>query len=797
MRKILIFVSIFTPVLLFAQKITVSGYVLDAKTKEPITGAVIANLYDNNIAVSNSYGFYSIRVKSGAANKLRVTFIGYDTSYYSLNSTKDTEVNFFLTKGVKISGVTVLGRKSENLSQYNVTQTEIKSLPSLTGDFDVLKSFQYMPGIQFGAEGTSNLYILGGTPDQNLITIDDIPLLYVNHYENIVSVFDIESIREAKLIKSGFHPKYGGKQSGFVDIILKNGDMNKHNFVVSTGVLSTKLSSNGYIIKDKLSYTVSYRRSILDLGQQIMRLIDKEFYATIINFYDITAKLNYNLSANSKLQFLIYSGEDKYKASSKSTDNTGVATIPDLDDNGNFGDNLYKFKEKDSWGNFAYGAKWVYNKNNFFANTTAGFTRYHYNFFIYNETSTKSDSLIRSSIINKKSYIGYYFAKTNCNFMINNHFQLYFGGEYDYFINLPSFFSNKTYTYYSSYYYENSTKEYYGNLFAAFVDLNYDFRDLMFFKAGLRTTLFNGQVYHSPRIRLSVRPSKKIELYASYTKMFQFTHLLQSSVIMKPTDIWILSRGDAIAENSKLFDLSFSYSPSDKFNLTLGGFDKQMYNLIDYKQYVLSITSSLWDRLEYNGTGHAYGMYFSGNYGSKKLSARVTYSYTDNTRLFENLNNGKPFPNYFSRKHYASTIAVYRINKHWQTSALFVFASGMPFTVPEASYNTVAQMYYFYPSPTTFNAFASKEIYELELFSFDAINNYTLPVYHRLDLSCKYSWESKKRNLKNDITFSIYNVYNRMNVYWVYSEIDNNQQIKFYKYTLFPILPSIAYTVRF
>ncbi len=797
MKKVFFLAFLFSASISSGQKITLSGSIYDASNKEPIAGAVIFNKTDSIYTLSNTYGGYSIKITSGKEAVIQVSFIGYTTATYRVKSDTDTEHDFYLKKSYKeIPEITILARKPQSGDKYTISDMEVKALPSLTGDFDILKSFQYMPGVLFGPEGTSNLFVLGGSADQNLITIDDIPIIYVTHLGNFVSVFDIEAIRKAMLVKSGFDPKYGGKQSSFLDIILKNGDMRKRNFVVNTGILSLKLSSNGYIVKDKLSYLVTLRRSNLDWLEQARQLLLKDDYIVLQNFYDANFKVNYKPNKYNTIQLITYSGSDRYKMKiSGSYDQSLQETSTNLDNNISYYNGLYK------WGNLAYGLKWIYNKNKIFINTTAGYTRFSYNFSTDNIAYDSNGVFVEEHSTDKKNFIGYYFVKSDWNYIFSPSFKLNLGVDYKYYKNLPIFYRIYKKTSNEESEYRIEEPEYNKGLAAGYMDLRYNYKRIVYAKIGLRTTLYDNQIYLSPRFRATVSPFDNIEINASYTKTYQFVHLLQSSTSIVPSDIWILSQKEAQPEFSQLYDVNVGYS-SERVESSAGVFRKSFNNLLDYKRMFFYLTSSLWDKLEYNGTGLAYGAYFMTKFYGKKFNSRVSFTYMNNQRTFKNLNNGEPFPSYYTRRYNLNLSGVYKFNKHWQASALFYFASGMPYTIPTYSYNSVRQITLLRVigepedagwgplSPVTYYFF------DKELFYYGEINNYTLPVYHRLDLSVKYSWSSKNKKIEHGLTLNVYNVYNRMNPYYVFAVVTSSD-IKYYKYTLLPVLPSLSYIIRF
>jgi len=801
MKLKLIIIFLCLSVVINAQKVVFNGTIYNTDDKEPVAGAIIRNVTENTVVVSNNFGNFSLLVNKGTTNNILITFVGCDTIFYSFNTDKNISKTFFLKQGVSLNAVKVVGKKKYQSGVYTISQQEIKILPSLTGDFDLLKSFQYLPGIQFGVEGTSNLYILGGSPDQNLITLDGLPLFYVAHYGSIVSVIDIEAVRSAELIKSGFAPKYGGRLSGYLDVLLKDGDMQKRNVVIDIGLLSAKISSNGYIIKNKLSYLISLRRSNLDWQSQALRLINKSEDISGYNFYDANFKLNYIVNNNNKLQLNAYAGQDRMYTKlfgNRSTSNEMLlpGEVAQKTPYSNSSD-VYK------WGNQAIAFKWLFHKNRIFANTIIGYTKFKN---ASNDNIKQFDvdgNLYKQTISQNNAFIQYYLIKSILTFKLSNSFALNAGQEYDYYSTVPISFSNQTFdsTGYAISKFSLKEPVYSRGLYSAFFDLNYNIRQKFYAKLGLRINCFSKKVYYSPRIRFIYSPNEKITFNLSYTKTYQFVHLIGEGTSTSARDIWILAKERAVPENSTLYDFNTEYDISKEISFSMGIFSKDFQNLIDYKRLVYNPNTTLMDRLEYDGTGKASGIYSIINISFKKFNSWLSYTYIDNTRHFDNLNNGKPYPSYYSRKHNLNLVLSYKINKHWFASASFVFASGMPYTIPVFSQNTVFLNDYVamkYGQFASYNELEENYYFNNEIFKYNEINNYTLPAYHRLDLAVKYLWKSKNKKIDYAFSFNIYNVYNRMNPFYVYGKYDSeNNKIEYHKVTQYPFFPSFAFEIRF
>ncbi len=802
MRKIILFVFfILFSFSLYSQKIGISGRVLDKKTSDPLIGATVTELNSGEATFTNDYGQFYLRVPVLDTIVLRITYVGYDTVYREITgNNRFNNLQIYLSPGVKIEAVSVIGTARNNDFSYSITQKEIKLLPSLTGDFDVLKSFQLLPGIQFGIEGTTGLYVLGGTPDQNLILLDGLPLFYVKHLTGFVSILDIEAIRKARLIRSGFDAKYGGRLSSYVDVLLKDGDPQNHHSTLNIGLLSSKFSSNGYIVKDKLTYLLSLRYSTFSFINYLVQKLDVSNNDVFYDFYDMTFKLNYKLDQFNSLQWIFYNGKDNFTYQIK--------------DNRYFTDYDYSFFEgekdpfyssiklKNNWGNFATGGKWIYNKNNLLTITTVGYTRYGYEYkgqeWEFEDIENKEDSLLGQYEGKRFSYVSMPFGNFDLTFQISHNFQINSGLFFNYYSSLPfaGYLKQWEDSLYRMVNFGDST--YNMILQGGYFSFGYSSGRFDFF-GGLRTTLWQGTFYNSPRLRLKVKLSNKLDMSVAYSHVYQFIHLLANGTSnMVPQDMWLVSRSDMVMpETSNLWDVKFIWN-TRKLRFSLGVFNKNFSNLIDYNRVSFGTERTIWDRVEVNGKGWAYGAYSMLEYNSRKLNFWLSYTYLQNYRQFANLNSGRPFPNYYHRKHNLNLVMTWRPNKHWSFSGVFIYGSGMPYTLSNQSLNYIQAVY----GDDFINIDNSHDPYiryrfDEELPYYTGINNYRLPDYHRLDLAVRYNGVLRRFNKAYTLSFNVINVYARMNPLLVLIDYDGfTHELKLEKFSLLPVVPSLSFEIN-
>ena len=270
--KIISIILIFLSISLFAQNnVSISGFIYDKLTGEVLIGATIYEKNTKTGTITNEYGFYSLTVPIRDSLKISVSFIGYKPLIIRVKPKYNKQEDFYLIPGITLGTVTVYATKEENIvtrpetGVVRLPMKTIKTLPNLFGEVDIIKAYQLTPGVQSGGEAKSNLYVRGGSPDQNLILLDDVPLYYVAHFGGFLSVFNADAINDVKLIKGGFPAHYGSRLSSVLDIRMKEGNMQKLSIQGSIGLLSSKISIEAPIIKNKLSFIVSARKNLLPI----------------------------------------------------------------------------------------------------------------------------------------------------------------------------------------------------------------------------------------------------------------------------------------------------------------------------------------------------------------------------------------------------------------------------------------------------------------------------------------------------------------------------------------------------
>jgi outer membrane receptor for ferrienterochelin and colicin len=805
MKKIylLLFSTIFLSIFSLAQKVTISGYVSDVATGEKLINANIFETENLSGTISNEYGFYSVTFPAGKI-QIQYSFVGYEKQNIELDLKKDTVLNIALKMMGEIDEITVLGNRSKiessQMSMVEIPGSKLQKLPVLFGEPDVLKVIQLLPGVQSGTEGTSGIYVRGGGPDQNLFLLDGVPVYNASHLFGFFSVFNPTAVKTVKLYKGGFPARFGGRLSSVIDIRMKEGNDKEFKGEFSIGLISSRFSLEGPIVKDKTSFIISGRRTYIDLlAQPFIKLANKndEFGNTTAGyfFYDLNAKVNHKFSEKSRLYFSSYMGLDK--AYSK-------------EDYYYVWDHI-RFDKKDemgiSWGNITSALRWNYVFGpKLFSNTTLTFS--NYNFDVkeeYKTTNTKS-SQYSQDYFKYISGIKDYTTKIDFDYYPGGGHEIKFGVSNIWHRFKPGVNHEKSGSALEG---ETAPRDtIYGNAdisgmeFSAFIEDNFDISHRLKLNYGLHFSMFNVQQanYFSlqPRASLSYLAAKNLSFKLSYAKMGQYIHLLSSSTISLPTDLWLPVTEKVKPQDSHQIALGVFTKLGKKFDFSVEGFYKTMNNLIEYKEGA-SFTgiSSGWESKIEIGKGRAYGAEFLLEKNVGKTTGWVGYTLSWADRQFENLNFGKTFPAHYDRRHDVSVALTHEFNERIDMGLTWVYGTG------NATSLGVQQYPGFFPSSGNWYNVG----HENNVTYYGGRNQYRMPSYHRLDLGVNFH-KQKKHGIR---TWSVgfYNVYSRQNpfyLYWGYdTESGYNGQGQYYEQSkpalkqlsLFPIIPSVSYTFKF
>ena len=763
------------PATIHAQKAILSGYVKSLKTGEVLSnGAIYINDAKSSTKV-NSFGYYSVVLSKG--NQRIIVFCsGYKTLQKDINITKDSTIVFELPPlEYDIEEIKIVAANTKTLSDkhgnFSIDIEQIKKIPALFGEIDLLKAMQVLPGVQQGTEGTSGIYVHGGSPDQTLILIDGVPVYNAYHLFGFFSVFNPEAVSRVSLYKNDLPAQYGGRLSAVLDIETKEGNRKKMQRSFAISPISGKFTIEGPIGMKKdstasTSFIISGRKTWIDVITSGIQKISGQASTIGYGFYDTNFKINHIFKNKSQLYFSFYAGRDAFNNSYKSNNATSVFQY--------------------NWGNYTSIVRWnqVINQR-LFQNTTLSYTGYQYNLINkYSSDNSKFSSQYTSSIKDIQ-------IKTDWDYFTKPNSTIKFGIGY------------------TSHYFQPEVKESTGDFaptvssennnamrvddIQGYVQKNIKVGSNLNFNVGVHSNilLVDGQVYKSlqPRTNLvwAIKPNTTIR--ASFFDTYQYLHLLTNSSLGLPTDLWVPITKKAPPEKARQISIGIGQEWRG-FNVSLDGYYKKMSNLIDYKEGATFLNDELsqWDEKITTGSGTSKGieMFIHKNKGATQGFVSYTLSWTN--RQFLYLNNGLEFPYKYDRRHVLSANFSHQFNKNKELSCNFSLQSGSLLSLPVARYKSVL--------PPAGNLFtiptygsAENDFYK-NLGYLPQVNNFRLPAYHRLDIN--YQTTKKMKNKERKWIFSIYNLYNHANPFFIYYE---TRQLK--QFSLLPILPSISYELKY
>ena len=784
----------------WAQKRTISGYVMDAASKETLIGATIFDKNSGKGCATNNYGFYTLTLEQGEVN-LQVSYVGYTQQNKTLDLKENLSMNFMLETNTTLDEVVVeatratVSARSPQMSVVELPVQQIKSIPTLFGEADVLKAIQLLPGVQNGSEGSAGMYVRGGGPDENLLLLDGVPVYNVNHALGFFSVFNPDALKNVTLYKGSFPAHFGGRLSSVVDIRMKEGDMQKYHGNVSVGLISSKLNFEGPIVKDKLSFNLSFRRTYGDLlikpALWIASAMNSEMSKlnTGYNFYDLNAKLNWKISDKDRLYLSFYTGDDAI--------NFGVRYKDYEVDDAQYNNNM---DIKWRWGNKVASLRWNHvMSQKLFMDASVNYTQYRHHLGMDMSEETiyhhEGQTLNVKDEFNMayKSGINDITAKVDFDYTPLPNHEIRFGGNYTYHMFRPEVQSAKMIA-------GNEVEidtvigasNVYAHETALYAEDNMTFGDIFRVNAGVHYSTFTveGKTYQSvqPRLSASLMLASNLSLKAGYAYMTQYVHLLSNSSLSLPTDLWVPVTANIVPMNAHQVSLGAFYELPKLFDISLEGYYKTMNNLIEYKDGASFFGSSdTWENKVCLGKGWAYGIEFLVQRSFGKTTGWIGYTWAHSKRQFDRegmeINGGKVFPAKYDRRHDLSITVQHKFSERFDLSGTWVFSSGNCGTLGTQVYEGLMDEWGYIPS-----------INALER------NNFRMGNYHRLDLSVNFH-KQKKHGVRT-WNISVYNVYNHKNPFIVYTdygwdEATQTERKRLMQASLFPIIPSVSYSFKF
>ena len=776
------------------RRFTINGYVTDAVSGETLIGAGV--LSGQTGAATNEFGFYSLTLPAGR-HQLKAAYIGYDAASLELDLQRDTTINFTLQGNSELDAARIVARKdaglqSVYLGSLEVPLTQIQNMPALFGEADVIKSLQLLPGVQGGMEGFSGLYVRGGGPEENLILLDGVSVYNMDHMLGLFSIFQTDAVKNVTLYKGAFPARYGGRISSIVDIRTNDGNMKETHGSFSVGVLNDRFHLEGPIVKDKLRYSLSARGLHTVIVEPFLRMFLKDEYYNYY-FYDLNGKLTWRASDKDRFYLSVYHGAD----------NLGVDyeehTKAYQDGNTYYSDYDVDTKAKFNWGSIVGALRWnhVFN-GKLFSNTTLFANDYHtlVGMDTWERNYINGETVDFSAKASYRSGIRDFGLRSDFDWTPTPGHLVKFGADYTRHDYLPE----------TSLYVEDgeetnltpmSAEHYFGNEASLYAEDNISLGRHVSVNPGLRLSWFNtqGRDYLSlqPRFSLKASLDNGVSLKAGYSRMAQYVHLLSSTVISLPFDLWVPITKDVPPVTADHYSFGVYYDGLPGWEFSLEGYMKNMYDLLEYKEGVVFILSSdKWENHVEVGRGQAYGLEFFIQKTSGKTTGWLSYTFSRSFRWFPDgtINLGQLFPYKYDRPHAFNLTLNHKFSEKVDVSLSWVFSSGHNMTVPERQTNVIAPE-------------SSDQIHMVDHIG--GRNNYRLPPSHRLNLGVNLRHRTRRGN-EAVWNFSVYNAYNAMNPnfvsvdkYRTWNETTGRSEDKVTatKFTFLPIIPAFSYTYNF
>ncbi|MBD2722527.1 TonB-dependent receptor [Hymenobacter sp. BT189] len=757
-----------------ASRFTLSGTVRGARG-EALPGASVAVPQLSTGTAADSLGRFTLSLPGGR-HQLVVTSIGYQQITRDLNLTRNQRLSFVLEEsGNELGEVVVQGAvtleeklKTTQMGVEHLSVREAKLLPALFGEVDILKTLQLKPGVQSGGEGTSGLFVRGGSADQNLVLLDNALVYNPNHLFGLFSVFNSDAVQSVDLYKSGFPAQFGGRLSSVVDVKLREGDRQHYVATGGIGLISSRLTYEGPINKGKGSFIVSGRRTYFDIFTRALNKANegKEDYSPIPDyyFYDMNAKANYTLGDKDQVFFTGYLGRDVFGFSST----------------GGFNFNF-------NWGNTIGTLRWnhVFSPR-LFVNTTLAVSDYQYS--LTNRLDQFSFGL--------GSNIRDYTARTDVEYTPTDKHLFKAGAlftQHRFGVGRLDANSGDGRVNFGS------DVNYYGAEGALYASDNYKASDKLQLEGGLRLTGFrSGSDQYGgiePRAAARYALNDRTSFKANYALMYQYVHLVTNSGATLPTDIWYPSRLSVKPQRSQQVSTGASFLLGDgKYLLTNEVYYKWGQNQVDFKDGAQLFVNPELDAEFIFGKSWAYGNEIYLEKKTGRTTGWIGYTLAWSWRNFQpqrgttGINNGEDFHPGYDRRHNLTVVVLHQLNARINLTASFVYTSGNLTTLPLGRFGVQD-----IPG-------SSVGIDPRPVPIYPNRNSYQLIPYHRLDLGVVYKIGAR---LNQDLTLSIYNAYNRRNAYFVFFETVRDKAsgrttgFAAKQVSLFPVIPSLTYNFRF
>ncbi|MDO4186754.1 MAG: carboxypeptidase-like regulatory domain-containing protein [Bacteroidales bacterium] len=848
---------------LSAQNVVLSGLVTDAQTGEPLIGVTVYNTNRRTGTTTNSTGHYTITLPSNRALEVVYSYVGYASETQNVTLTRDTKLDIQLKQDTQnLREVQVYGTRhnfgvqSSQMSAIAVSAEQIRKLPSLLGEVDVLKSLQRLPGVQSSGEGRAGIFVRGGDYDQNLFTLDGITLYNPEHLQGFTSAVNADVMDDVVLYKGAFPSRYGGRLSSVIDVSLREGDMERHRLSATAGMLASRIQAEGPLWKGHTSYNIAARVSYF--SAIVKPMLEELIYDnpgqmnaySHMRYWDLNAKLMHRFSENDKLSAVFYMGHDVNNA-------TPNETAQLFEYSPYFIDIIERSETRDRWSNLLGGLLYTHQFSpDLRLDASVSYSGYNNKLSYINDKSNKVGLNLFSggrdvaelfSLHNSdynttyRSEIHDLGVKANLTYLIGGAHEVQGGLQInsqrltpsfssDYYTNLKSAaneaavknigLGDDRYTITENQLSNTLKGSHTVTAIAAHAEDDWDINEKLKANLGIRlqgyVTEGSMKLAIEPRASLRMLLSKGISLKASYARMSQGLFLLSNSSLVNPSDVWIPLFKEMDLGISDQLSLGYNQDLSSGINLSVEGYYKWLDGAVDYKEGASLAGSSDWNDAIAQGKGKAYGVELMAQKTIGNTTGHVSYTWSKALRTFDRegmvLSNGREFFAIGDRRHNFNITITQRLSKNWDLSAAWTYQSGRRATFASTSvpspvfdefnnYIPLVDGYkrQWYPENPAYET-TTDGYYEdtyvahvVRMNTYGKRNGYVLPAVHRLDLSLSHHGSIGIGEMICDI--SIYNLYNQQNistVYWGFQ--DNRRALK--GVCMFPIMPSISLTLK-
>jgi hypothetical protein len=775
---------------------SIYGVVSDSLSGVSLPGATVYIPSANKGIAADLEGRFDISLKPGTY-EVRFSYAGYNPTILTVslevgeNKAFDIGLRNITLKQVEIKAYISDYTSGTAMGRTQLDMETIKLLPAFLGEVDLLKTIQLLPGVQAAGEGNAGFYVRGGGPDQNLILFDDAVVYNASHLLGLFSVFNSDAIEGVELYKGGMPAEYGERLASVIDVSQRKGSTESFQGRGGIGVISSRLTLEGPLIKDKASFIVSGRRTYIDALITPFINEDSQFGGSQYFFYDLNGRLDWDLGKGSSVYLSGYFGDDAFDFNSPQTE----------------------FKTNVTWGNriVSAGYQKIFNED-LLLKVNGSFTKYNFGF-----TGSQDEFLLQVN-----SQITDYRLKPQLSFKLGNH-HIKTGFSYVFHDISPN---NSSAEQGETIFDLGEQQQFYSHEGALYISDEFDLTDVWKVEAGLRISAFahtgpftryildeNGSkqdtirygsgetiadyIGWEPRFSTSYRLSEKASVKASFTQNYQYIHLANLSPLALPTDVWLPTTELIQPQLGRQYAVGyFRLFDGGNIEASVEAYYKEMENLVEYKENTQPSdgVDNNEDNLLTFGRGESYGIEFFVKKNFGKTTGWIGYTLSRTERQFDAINRGQWFPATFDRTHDISVVAAHRLTDKWTVSGTFVFGTGRAITLPVSGYFIENTLVYNYSDR----------------------NSFRMRDYHRMDLSATYSTSQtktitdkvtgeiieKRKRIQSQWVFSIYNVYNRLNPYFYYFDnqgeaANGTFQVQAKQVSLFPILPAVTWNFQF